>query len=263
MKKELHRSMLFFLFCAIFLIAIPVSAAPKYKSEWVSKNGHNYYYNYKGVKLTGKRTIKNKIYYFDSTGKQRNGWLQIGKNYYFFRKDPQKLGYMFKSRSINGIYLRANGQAVVNSSNSRKMRLLIAANNLADKITNENMTKREKLRKCFDYTRDTFTYATRRSFSAFSGWEIAYAEDMLITGGRGNCFSYGAAFAFLANAVGYTNVKVVSSGGHGWAEVNGKVYDPDWELADKRFSYFGVPYSLSGVSGRPNYAPNRAYVVAI
>lgn len=263
MKKILRSSILVLLFFTMFLIAVPAEAAPKYKSEWVTRNGYNYYYNYKGVKLTGKRAIKGRYYYFDSKGRQKTGWLKIGNDYYFFRKDAKKLGYMFKSRYVDGIYLRATGKAVVNASNTRKMRLLITANVLAYKITNETMTKTQKLRACFNYTRDHFQYASRRSFTPHQGWELTFAEDMLINGGRGNCFAYAAAFAFLANAIGYRDVKVVSSGGHGWAEINGLVYDPDWELADKRFSYFALPYSLSGVQGRPNYAPNRAYVVAI
>ena len=38
--------------------------------------------------------------------------------------------------------------------------------------------------------------------------------------GAGNCFSYGAAFAYMAKAIGYKNVYCCNSGGHGWAEVD-------------------------------------------
>ncbi|MDY3917896.1 MAG: hypothetical protein SOZ59_02695 [Candidatus Limivivens sp.] len=53
------------------------------------------------------------------------------------------------------------------------------------------------------------------------------------------------------------------SGGHGWVEINGKVYDPDWALVSKVDSYFGMSYDLSGVNGRPNYKANRYYTVKI
>ena len=81
--------------------------------------------------------------------------------------------------------------------------------------------------------------------------------------GHGNCYANGAAFAFLANAVGYKECYAVSSGGHGWAEVNGRVYDPSWSLIDKRNSYFGVSFDLSGKGGRPNYKRARRYVAKI
>ncbi|HJB27482.1 MAG TPA: hypothetical protein IAA06_01625 [Candidatus Blautia faecavium] len=56
---------------------------------------------------------------------------------------------------------------------------------------------------------------------------------------------------------------MISSGGHGWAEISGKIFDPDWALVSKADTYFAMPYSLSGVQGRPNYAPNRVYVAAV
>ena len=53
---------------------------------------------------------------------------------------------------------------------------------------------------------------------------------MFFRGGRGDCVSYAAAFAYLANAVGMKKVYVICSGGHGWAEIGGKVYDPTGRL---------------------------------
>ena len=60
----------------------------------------------------------------------------------------------------------------------------------------------------------------------------------------GDCYSYGAAFAFMAKAIGYTNVYACNSGGHGWAEVDGKVYDPEWSRHHSSpGSYYGVGYN--------------------
>ena len=75
--------------------------------------------------------------------------------------------------------------------------------------------------------------------------------------------SYAAAFAYLANAVGMKKVYVICSGGHGWAEIGGKVYDPDWALVSSVDSYFAMSYDLSGVNGRPMYRGNRLYVKKI
>ena len=80
---------------------------------------------------------------------------------------------------------------------------------------------------------------------------------------RGDCFGFGCAFAYLADAVGYTSY-AVSSGGHGWAEVNGRVYDANWAKATGRIDWYcGMDYNLSGRGGRPNYKPNRVYVKRI
>ena len=53
--------------------------------------------------------------------------------------------------------------------------------------------------------------------------------------------SYGAAFAFMAKAIGYTDVYCCNSGGHGWAEVNHLVYDPEWDIHHKN-SFYGISY---------------------
>jgi hypothetical protein len=109
---------------------------------------------------------------------------------------------------------------------------------------------------------DTYTYRTWRTFSGSDIWDQVYAEDMFYQG-SGNCFSYAAAFAYLAVAVGYKKVSVASSGGHGWAEIGGLVYDPDWSIVSKVDSYFAMSYDLSGQNGRPNYKRYRAFVITL
>ena len=79
---------------------------------------------------------------------------------------------------------------------------------------------------------------------------------------KADCFGFGAAFAYLANAVGY-KAYAVSSGGHGWAEVNGRVYDPDWAKVTGQISlYCGMNYNTRGAN-IPLYQPNRVYVKKI
>lgn len=265
MKKNRKHGLLavFLLLCTLFLLSVPTQAAGKRPTnQWITKKGRVYYYNQKGKKVTGLQKIGKYQYYFDSKGVQRSGWKKIKSNYYFFRIKSSRKAYMVKSKTINGIKLDAKGRASKKGSNLRKLKLMVAANNIAEKITNPTMTQKEKLRKCFDYTKSAFGYTSWRPFTNKSGWELDFAEDMFFKK-RGDCVSYGCAFAFLANAVGATNVYCISSGGHGWAEIKGKVYDPDWALVSKVDSYFAMDYSLSGKQGRPNYKPNRIYVVKI
>ena len=47
-----------------------------------------------------------------------------------------------------------------------------------------------------------------------------------------------AAFAYMAKFLGYTNVYGCNSGGHGWVEIDGKVYDPEW-TQHRPGNYFG------------------------
>ena len=70
---------------------------------------------------------------------------------------------------------------------------------------------------------------------------MIYANDILVNG-AGDCYSYGAAYAYLAKAIGCDEVYACNSGGHGWAEVEGKVYDPEWSLHHSDYNYCGLSY---------------------
>ncbi len=249
------------LFLGILMLAVPVQAA-KYKNVWKKQNQNVYYYNDKGKKATGLTQIGGKSYYFDGKGIQRVGWQKIGSQYYFFQIANGKKGSMVKGKKINDITLDKKGRAKKTQASLRKLKIMVEANKVVEKQTKPLMTKPQKLKICFEYAKKTYKYATWRSFTGKKGWELDYAEDMFYKG-RGNCFSYAAAFAFMANAVGCSDVYAISSGGHGWAEINGLVFDPDWALVSKVDTYFAMPYSLSGVQGRPNYKANRVYIAGI
>ncbi len=257
-KKPAVLLMLFF---ALILLAAPVPAsAAKYKNQWRSIGGRYYYYGANGRIATGLVKIKNKIYYFDTKGFQHTGWQMIGKNYYFFTVDRAGKGSLVTDKTVNGVRLDKSGKAVLTQDSKEKLKLMVHASKVVETITNWSMTSMERLRKCFDYTKK-YRYHNWRSFTKVKNWDRLFAGDMFYYG-RGNCYSYAAAFAYLANAVGFS-ASVVSSGGHGWAEIGDRVFDPDWALVSKVDSYFNMPYSLSGKGGRPNYKPNRVYVVKI
>ena len=276
MKKKSFPFVCLFLLCCLFLFPLSAQAAPKkhhpathpsakkYVSTWRTVKGRHYLYNKKGKKCTGITRFKNRWFYFDSKGVERSGWQQVGNDYYFFRISPKrKCAYMLTATKVNGIPLDSRGRARKSGSNLRKLKLLVTANKTMQQITTPDMTKSQKLRACFDYVRDHYRYFSWRNFVPKPDWEMDFAEDMFYRGGRGDCFSYGAAFAYLANAVGMKNVYAISSGGHGWAEIGGKIYDPDWALVSKADSYFAMSYDLSGINGRPLYKTSRAYAAKI
>lgn len=239
-------------------------ASSSSSGTWKTTKGRHYYYNARGKKVKGKVKIGSRYYFFDKNGIQRYGWKKIKNNYYFFRISTGTTGaYMLTSTTINGIALDASGRASKSGSNLRKLKLMTEANKIVEKISRPGMNKMQRLRASFDYVKKQYTYYCWREFRNTQDWEKDFAEDMFFRGGRGDCVSYAAAFAYLANALGMKKVYVICSGGHGWAEIGGKVYDPDWALVSSVDSYFAMSYDLSGVNGRPMYRGNRLYVKKI
>ena len=229
--------------------------------RWKEKK-QQFFYCIKGRRVKGIYKIGKNYYYFDKNGVQRTGWQKIGNNYYFFRIANGKKGYQLRSATVNGIRLGAKGKARLTADSRKKLDVMVTANQILQKAAKPAMKKPEKLRKAFDYLLKHYRYAGSPSFKNSAHWEQDYAQFMF-SRHHGNCYAYGAAFAFLANAAGYQECYAVSSGGHGWAEVSGKIYDPSWCLTDTRYSYFGVSPALSGTGGRPNYKRARKFAVRI
>lgn len=95
------------------------------------------------------------------------------------------------------------------------------------------------LRSAYEYSRDSFDYLRRNAYEVGdTGWEIEDAKKMF-TSGRGNCYSYAAAFWALARGLGY-EARAISGTclkdyqPHGWVfiEIDGEDYlfDPEWEM---------------------------------
>lgn len=229
--------------------------------KWKIRKQRFFYYE-NGKKTTGLKEINHKYYYFAPNGIQKTGWQHLQGDYYFFRTMNGAKGWMVKDKTVNGIPLDETGKAMQTPENEAKLNALIQANQIVEKAARPEMEKSEKLKKCFDYLLDKFQYRGSPEFEYSQQWESDYAID-LFEEGHGNCYAFGAAFAFLANAVGYKNCYAVSSGGHGWAEAAGKIYDPTWSLIDQEHSYFAVDFNLSGKDGRPNYKNARKYIAKI
>ena len=192
------------------------------------------------------------VYYYNAQGKRGR--------YYYFRQTSGAGAYMLKSTKVNSISLRRNGSAYYNSQQLRKLKLMVLASSEVDRCTNNKMTKAQKLRAAFKRA-VSYGYGADTNFYSASDWDIHYGEIMLYRK-RADCFGFGCAFAYLANAVGY-RAYAVSSGGHGWAEVDGRVYDPDWaKVTGKINLYCGMNYNVTG-PGIPYYKGNRLYVKRI
>lgn len=259
-----HRRLCLVLLTALFVcMLLPVrSHAEAYKSKWVNKKDKYYYYDAKGKRLHGIQKIGKYTYYLDSKGVQRTGWRKVGKKYYYFLPANGQYGYMVVSRKVNGIRLNKNGRAKVTRSNKRKIKLMVRCQKILDSIARPGLPRKTKLRKAFEYTKTHYAPRNVGGFSGGSGWDVRYAERM-ISAGSGDCYSYGAVFAYLANAAGCKNVYTCSSGGHGWCRINGRYYDPNWARVIGSAKCYGASRGQSGSNGRPAWATNERYTVKI
>ncbi len=262
-KNKLLRGWLLFAMLILLAAALPLTAhakSTKKKNKWVKKNGYYYYYNSKGKKSKGLTKIGSKKYYFDSKGRQRTGWRKIGSDIYFFRNKSKKSGFMKKSTRVNGIWLGKKGRAQLTSERARrKAALMVNYQNWVDQLTTPKMTQEQKLMRCFDYLRSSFTY--RVVFEELSGygteWDIGGAEYIYVNGQYFECWSIACAFGYMANAIGCEKVWICAhecSGGHGWVEIGGKIYDPSLARSDlSSYRYFAT------LNRDPQEAP-RVYV---
>ena len=121
--------------------------------------------------------------------------------------------------------------------------LFMAARDV-NECTDTGMTREEKLKACFDYIKSKYGEGVQHDPAyppTESDWYLVYADDIFVKG-WGDCYSFGAAFAFVARAIGYTESYACNSTGHGWTEVEEKVYDPEWSMHSKNYSYYAMTY---------------------
>lgn len=118
---------------------------------------------------------------------------------------------------------------------------LYRAFKVIEEITTEKMTKEEKLKACWDYVQRMTELNPRLPHYRGMDWPMIYAEDVFMNK-EGNCISFASALAYMAKALGYKEVYVCNSGEHGWAEIDGLVYDPEWALHHFDYNYYALPY---------------------
>ena len=107
---------------------------------------------------------------------------------------------------------------------------------------NDDMTKEEKIRAAYDFIQTNYLEGVPHDPPYIEeDWPIVCANDIFV-GGKGDCYSYGAAFAFMLKALGCSDVYACNSGGHGWSEAEGLVYDPEWGMHSNNYPYFAMTY---------------------
>ena len=234
------------LLVALLLIPSVSTQAASAKNTWKEKDGYFYYWDKNGKMATGFKKIGKEYYLFDSKGRQQTGWRKTGSIYRFFNTYNGKKGKMIRSKVINGIQLTSGGRAVVTNGNSKKLALMVSYRILADQLTIPSQSVLEKKRICYDYIKTFPEHPISSSYLYTDDWDVRYAE-YAINNRNGDCYGRACAFAYLANAVGVREVKCINSrnsgnDGHGWTEINGKIYDPSFEHHYPSSSFYGLTY---------------------
>ena len=210
----------------------------------ITYKGVTYVFN-NGFIKQGYVTINGKTYYYDANGViQKNGIVGSDSDGYRYADSTGAIDTAYcgvvTSKGVTFNVINGNATKVKTEADKTLSRAIKEVG----KCTNKSMSKSQKLWAAFQYIKEAYIERVPRTPS-FHGtnWHIIYANDIL-EDGMGDCYSYGAAFAFMAKAIGYTNVYACNSGGHGWAEVDGKVYDPEWSRHHSSpGSYYGVGYN--------------------
>ncbi len=209
-------------------------------------NGTTYTFENGNIKQ-GYITVNGNLYYYDNSGTLlKNGIVGNDKDGYMYADKTGKIDKTVrKAHSQNGqdwIVLEGKAKKVVTEKDKTFFRALKEVDKALKGRDTSKLSKAQKLRICYDYVKDAYVEKNPR-IPHYNGmdWPEIYANDMFVRG-TGNCFSYGACFAYMAKAIGYEEVYACHSGGHGWAEIDGLVYDPEWSRHHDR-DYYAVSYN--------------------
>lgn len=192
--------------------------------------------------VDGFVVIDNQTYFFSDGVLQTNDIVGNSEEGYYYAGSDGAIDYGYcDGVTIDGIdYIIINGKAWSVFTESDKA-LFQAARDVA-KCTETSMTKEEKLKCAFDYLKTNYLEGVRHNPPyRESDWPVVCADDLFVYG-KGDCYSYGAAFAYLGKAIGCSDCYAVNSGGHGWAEIEGLIYDPEWSMHSSNYPYYAMTY---------------------
>lgn len=221
------------------------------KTGWMDAKNGKRYFNYYGIMVTGLQTIGGSQYYFNSDGNLQTGEFTVNSSYY--TADENGVISTIYTQNGDGSVTGTDGNGnALSSAKIEEWKALRNAKAVVASITNDSMTKSQKIQACFNWVMRK-PYATLRRFSNFEGWPATYANDHFEKG-RGNCQSDAAAFAYLCKALGCTGVYVCADSdgswglAHSWTEVEGRYYDPLFAESKGYSKYYAAAsYSLPAI----------------
>ena len=161
-----------------------------------------------------------------------NATLNAGTRYYS--------SHAGQTLTLPAATVYVNGK-VMEGMSPESLATLQRAQAVVASITTDSMSMEQKLRACFDYVKTYREGRPRTPNYTGMDWPVIYANDIFVNG-FGNCCSYAAAFAYMAKAIGYEEVYCCNDSGHGWAEIDGLIYDPEWSMHHDAYSYYALSY---------------------
>lgn len=224
------------------------------RTGWITSGGKKYYLSnstdlsIRGTKLTGKKKISGKYYYFspvkDTLGQMKTGVVKTGGNYYYF--DANNGGAMVVNTWKSSYYYGSNGARLtgLNTINKKLYYLggtngkkvvnkygikigtayyKIDKNGVCTKLSTVNgltgvqlekigmgTDKEKNLKKAFDWCTSNIRYRDVAEPSASANKAQYYALFGLKTKpGYGDCNVQAAIFYYMAKALGYSDMTFV------------------------------------------------------
>ena len=181
--------------------------------------------------------------------KQQDGFLL--ERGYLYAVDED--GELLRDTYVGVLYFGPGGRY---TSGSKQLDRLVAIT--IRENTDEDMTRMEKLRAMYDYTRDNIKYVGFANHE--NSYEPAHGEGgwmpetaaYALENGTGNCYHFAATFAALARGLGfqaYVASGVVGSEEqqHGWVVIrdeNGKIFYSDPETEYSRIYWLKEEHDL-------------------
>ena len=211
------------------------------------KNGKKKYYR-DGQYVTGQQKIGKYVYMFSKYGNMIKRDITIHKDQSIISHQMD----MYQAGKRAGKYYTATGKRM-NSTKTVEFRAYQNARKVVAKNTRKSMSKSQKLETCFRWVMKRYYRTWRRFRQGGKAWYAVNANDYFERG-CGDCIADASAFAYLAKALGYKNVYVCTDGhrndenSHGWAEINGRVYDPLFAEAKSYSRNYGVRYGVYPLS---------------
>ena len=197
-------------------------------------NGKRYHFQSSGIMDTGEVQIGSGVYYFQTSGEQRVGWINVdddSKRYFFTGSDKEKK-YGYK-----GHYFAGNGLT---------SRTMDYCKDVLDSVG-------WNLRAAYNWSA-SLSYSGRTTY--LENWGSSKLANQGFVHKTGNCYVMAATFYELAECLGYDAHQIAGAvpsrrGGltnHSWVEIeeNGEVwvYDPNctMETHVDRFHFkYGTP----------------------